>query len=115
MVSMEASTIYLTELYNAITNKSDLNHTHNTLTPTLINANSNLNDYIEQGSYYCPQDVVASTILNSPSKKAFHLEIYKHAGVRQVLMTYMIEKVETFERNYYKGNWSNWKQFQYIE
>lgn len=88
---------------------------HNTLTPTLINANSNLNDYIEQGSYYCPQDVVASTILNSPSKKAFHLEIYKHAGVRQVLMTYMIEKVETFERNYYKDKWSDWKQVQFVE
>ena len=55
----------------------------------------------------------ARTLKNCPVTEAFHLECYRHAGVRQVLQTFSPTRVRTFERNYYAtegGNWSEWYQ-----
>ena len=99
-------------LYNA---KANTEHTHNSLTPILIPEGSDLNDYITQGSYYCQPNVVSATIANTPHEQSFHLEVYRHAGVRQVFMSYHPTVVKTWERNYYNGNWGAWRQVQFIE
>lgn len=54
------------------------------------------------------ENTTAQTLVNCPTEEAFHLEVYRHAGVRQVLQTYPVYNVKTFERNYYNNNWSDW-------
>lgn len=113
--SMSNITGLESELDSLNSAKANISHTHNSLTPILIPEGSDLNDYITQGSYYCQPNVVSATIANTPYEKSFHLEVYRHAGVRQVFMSYHPTVVETWERNYYDGQWSAWKQVQFIE
>lgn len=81
----------------------------NTLHPALINYNSNLDDIIKPGMYYCPSNEIASSIINNPTSLAFSLLVEKHAGYKQTLTTYLNNAdVETFFRNEYSGMWSPW-------
>ena len=88
--------------------KADASHIHSRLNPTNIPKNADLNDYTTQGSFYVGENVTAQTLANCPTEEGFHLEVYRHAGVRQVLQTYPVYNVKTFERNYYNNNWSDW-------
>lgn len=88
--------------------KADASHIHSRLNPTAIPLNDDLNDYITQGSFYCASNATAQTLTNCPVEEAFHLEVYRHAGVRQVLQLYPTYSVITYERNYYNNKWSNW-------
>lgn len=88
--------------------KADASHIHSRLNPTNIPQNADLNDYTTQGSFYVDANTTAQTLANCPTEEAFHLEVYRHAGVRQVLQTYPTYDVKTFERNYYNNNWSDW-------
>ena len=94
--------------YSLYTTKANVNHIHSRLNPTGIPENADLNDYTTQGSFYVGSNVTVETLANCPTEEAFHLEVYKHAGVRQVLQTYPTYNVKTFERNYYNNNWSDW-------
>ena len=88
--------------------KADASHIHSRLNPTSIPENADLNDYITQGSYYCQPNVVSATIANTPHEQSFHLEVYQHAGVRQVFTSYHPDIVKTWERNYYNKQWGDW-------
>ena len=90
--------------------KANANHVHNRLNPTNIPKNADLNDYTTQGSFYVGENATAQTLANCPIEEAFHLEVYRHAGVRQVLQAHSTYNVKTFERNYYANNWSDWYQ-----
>ena len=112
MVSMEASTIYLTGLYNA---KANYHHNHSRINPEVIPAGTDLNDLTLQKSYFTGSNSTAETLINCPTDKSFHLEVYQHSGVRQVLYTASATNVATYERNYNDGIWSDWKQLQYAD
>ena len=96
------------ELDSLNTTKANASHVHSRLNPTGIPENADLNDYTTQGSFYVGENATAQTLTNCPTEEAFHLEVYRHAGVRQVLQTYPVYNVKTFERNYYNNNWSDW-------
>ena len=103
----------ITSLNNSLTNKANASHIHSRLNPTSIPENADLNDYTTQGSFYCPLTATATSLANCPTNKAFHLEVYRHAGVRQVLYCYFATEVWTYERNFTgtggNGNrWSEW-------
>ena len=72
-----------------------------------------MNDYTTQGSFRCEMNVTAATLTNCPTNKSFHLEVYAHAGVRQVLYCYFDTEVWTYERNFTGtgsngSRWSEW-------
>nr|DAT38259.1 MAG TPA: Baseplate component [Caudoviricetes sp.] len=84
------------------------NHAHYSLEPKLINGNSDLNDYVVAGMYYCSADATVATLLNCPSRHAFSLLVEKHAGTRQTLTEYMREPFHIFVRNKYSNTWGPW-------
>lgn len=102
-------------LYNA---KANISHTHNSLTPILIPEGSDLNDYIEQGIYYCSSNSTVATLINPPTSYAFFLEVQSvgSAGVIQIFRTVSTTQ-ETYERRYIpylSVKWYPWKQVQFI-
>ena len=99
--------------------KANINHTHNSLTPLTIPESSDLNDYTEQGTYYCPSTATVATLINSPTDYAFFLEVQSvgGAGTIQILRTASTTS-ETYERRYIpylSVKWYPWKQVQFIE
>ena len=100
----------MNELYSA---KANFDHTHSRLTPVVIPPNTDLNDLTVQRSYFTGSNSTAETLINCPTDKSFHLEVYQHSGVRQVLYTASATNVATYERNYNDKVWSDWKQLQY--
>lgn len=86
------------------------NHTHHSLEPQPIPGNSDLNDYVVPGMYYCSADVTAATLLNIPSHHAFSLLVEKHAGTRQTLTEYMRSPFQIFVRNKYSNEWGPWQR-----
>lgn len=105
----------ITSLNNSLANKANASHIHSRLIPTSIPANADLNDYTTQGSFKCEMNVTAATLTNCPTNKAFHLEVYAHAGVRQVLYTYVNSEVWIYMRNWSgsgsNGNfWDEWRK-----
>lgn len=96
--------------------KANINHTHNSLTSVSIPEGSDLNDYTEQGTYRCSQNSIVASLSNCPTNLAFHLEIYLHVGVMQVLMTHDINNPEIFVRNYYSplDDWGSWFKLELI-
>lgn len=86
------------------------NHAHYSLVPKLINGNSDLNDYVVAGMYYCSADVTVATLLNCPSRNAFSLFVEKHAGIKQTLTEYMRSPFKIFVRNKYGNAWGAWQR-----
>lgn len=80
----------------------------------LISAESDLNSYITEGEYYCPENATVETLANSPTGVAFHLTIERHAGVVQTLTTFEPGDLQVFQRNYYFG-WGSWKKVPTID
>lgn len=96
-----------------------MEHTHNSLTPLTIPESSDLNDYTEQGYYFCPSTATVATLINSPTSYAFFLEVQSvgGAGVIQIVKTASSTN-ETYERRYIPYlsiKWYPWKQVQFIE
>ena len=118
MVSMEASTIYLTGLYNA---KANIEHTHKNIVKTGILPNgADLNDYTSVG-YWTANIAVTASLLNKPtnppisSNSGIRLEVLENSnGAIQIITTYHInaEQVNIYFRHYVVGdasdNWSDW-------
>lgn len=105
-----------TEVDDKLSDKADFDHIHSRLVPTSIPANADLNDYTTQGSFKCGMNVTATTLTNCPTNKAFHLEVYAHAGVRQVLYTYIDKDNWAYERNWSGsgGNGNRWDEWRRI-
>lgn len=105
-----------TEVDDKLSDKADFDHVHSKLVPTSIPENADLNDYTTQGSFKCGMNVTAATLINCPTNKAFHLEVYAHAGVRQVLYTYMDKDNWAYERNWSGsgGNGNRWDEWRRI-
>ena len=76
--------------------------------PIRINASSDLNNYTNPGTYYCPADADAKTIANVPVKCAFSLQVERHAGFKQIFTCYWDTDAKTFVRNNYDGKWGQW-------
>lgn len=76
--------------------------------PQKVPANGNLNNYTTPGFYYNNTDADTATILNTPTNNAFSLEVFRHAGHRQVFRVYLKDTPLTYERNLYGGIWGRW-------
>lgn len=76
-----------------------------------IEANTDLNSITTPGYYVCRDNATAATLLNSPTVKAFSLEVYSHAGIHQRLTIYLSYDVHTYVRNYYGNVWGGWQNF----
>lgn len=50
-----------------------------------IGSNSDLNLYKTIGNYYCPQNSIAQTLINSPIKKAFTMKVEHPTGRTEYL------------------------------
>ena len=73
-----------------------------------IAANTNLNNLIIPGFYYCPANSTVGTLANSPTTNAFFLIVGKHAGVYQEIVEYVTGNPKRFMRNQYGGTWGSW-------
>ena len=70
---------------------------------------ADLNNYTKTGFYYCPYSTDAENIANMPSERvAFSLEVIKHSGVHQRLITYPSNNFNVYMRQYYNGIWGEW-------
>lgn len=78
----------------------------------LTTTGTDLNSIQDEGPYYCSANATATTFLNSPTKNAFSLRVWKAAGVIQELTEYMSDNNrKTYQRAYYGVNtWSDWVQ-----
>lgn len=75
---------------------------------TPIPADVDLNSYLTEGFYYCSGSNTAASLTNCPTKLAFSLSVFKHAGCNQRLIEYITPSFRIFTRNYYNGSWSPW-------
>jgi hypothetical protein len=74
-----------------------------------IPANADLNNYTENGFYYCPANADAQTMLNVPTTAAFSLFVEQHAGIKQTFTEYYnAGYFRTFIRNKYSTTWGPW-------
>lgn len=80
-----------------------LHHGH-----TDIPANSNLNNYTDEGWYRCRANASAATLENCPTSNAFSLEVAVHAGISQTLTEYMTNSPKIYCRNMYGDAWGAW-------
>lgn len=76
--------------------------------PQRVPASSNLDNYITPGFYYNNSDADTATIANTPTNNAFSLQVFRHAGFRQVFKIYATTTPWTYERNFYSGTWGRW-------
>ena len=76
--------------------------------PGYLGANTDLNNIIEPGLYYCPLNTDAGTMKNIPRTMAFSLFVEKHAGVKQTFTNYQDWYAITYVRNLYNGIWGDW-------
>lgn len=73
-----------------------------------LGENTNLNNIIDPGLYYCPANAVVNTMTNVPRTMAFSLLVEKHAGVKQTFTNYEPTNSITYVRNFYNGSWGGW-------
>lgn len=108
----------LDSLNNAITNKSDIGHTHTTLARTAyIAADEDLNNYTIPG-FYIASAPNTTTLLNKPSNLTgggIRLEVLLQGnGVTQIIRVYHFEDeyIKMYFRHYYTVNevWTSWQQ-----
>lgn len=78
--------------------------------PIRIPAGQDLNNYTTPGMYYCPLNVDAQQIANTPVNLAFSLLVEQHAGVKQTFTQYYSDDPKTWVRNLYAGVWGPWKE-----
>ncbi|MDI9460753.1 MAG: DUF859 family phage minor structural protein [Saccharofermentanales bacterium] len=78
--------------------------------PELIPANSDLNNYMREGHFYCSTNAAVATLLNCPTGNAFSMSVEKHAGYCQRLITYHTHLWVEYIRNYYNGTWGPWRR-----
>ncbi|MBL1229947.1 BppU family phage baseplate upper protein [Enterococcus sp. BWB1-3] len=74
-----------------------------------IPESADLNDYRSEGHYNCSLNLTTKTLMNCPVQLAFSLEVTKHSGIHQKLITHPISGWLTFERNFYNNSWGEWK------
>lgn len=74
-------------------------------TVTAIPTNADLNNYQTAGDYVCALNTTAATLKNSPTAKAFGLEVVKTAGVIQRLSVY--DDSTMYVRKFY-STWGSW-------
>ncbi|WP_432480800.1 pyocin knob domain-containing protein [Moraxella sp. ZY200743] len=79
--------------------------------PTQI-TRGDLDNYKEIGFYYCEADAYARDIANTPSNRAFALEVVRAAGVVQIFRKY--ETAIVYMRAFYR-RWSPWKRLATTE
>lgn len=82
----------------------------NHLIPQQIPANTNLEDILQPGMYFCPSSTDVATIGGAPEGVAFSLLVEKHAGVKQTFTTYFTGNFNIYVRNYYSNIWGSWKK-----
>lgn len=86
------------------------------LVSTEIVADDDLNDFKEEGWYFCPYSI--STILNTPVNLAFSLIINRttgNSGCVQRFYSFYPVNPRSFIRTYHDGTWSNWREYKYID
>ncbi|MDL4876463.1 hypothetical protein [Enterococcus gallinarum] len=74
-------------------------------TVTAIPTDADLNNYQTAGDYVCALNTTAATLKNSPTAKAFGLEVVKTAGVIQRLSVY--DDSTMYVRKFYR-TWGSW-------
>lgn len=79
--------------------------------PTQITS-GDLDNYKEIGVYYCEGNAYARNIANTPSNRAFALEVVRAAGVVQIFREY--ETAVVYMRAFY-NSWSPWKRLATTE
>ncbi len=73
-----------------------------------ISAEENLNNITTPGFYCCRANVIAISLVNSPTTIAFVLKVSKHAGVMQELTEYLTSGAKRYFRNFYNNAWGQW-------
>ena len=81
---------------------------------TQLEQYTDLNEVIEPGMYYTPSSAHAQSMQNTPTDLAFSLLVEKHAGVKQTLTSYRTDNFDMYIRNYYNGQWGNWRRLSFI-
>lgn len=77
-----------------------------------IPENANLNDYTNDGWYYCSNNSRVATFTNCPTTNALYMEVHTHAGKYQHIVEYMTSGAKHYHRNYYNDAWGAWTEWK---
>ena len=80
------------------------------LTAVELQPNVDLNDIRESGVYYTSLNTNAATMLNTPIKEAFYLEVISidENLTKQVWTHFNTTVGDIYTRKYYRGTWGEW-------
>ncbi|OMC63977.1 hypothetical protein BK125_30685 [Paenibacillus odorifer] len=84
-----------------------------------VPANTDLNEFRNEGDYFCPSNATAATILNMPAAiagQSFYLRNSRHAGANQSIVSYNSNAFRIYTRNYYSAanpTWSDWMEIEH--
>lgn len=106
---LSATKLTTARTINGVSFNGTANITFNSLYPSAIAANTDLNTITQSGMYYCAANVTVATLTNCPTTNAFSLLVERHAGTKQTLTTYTTSSSSMWYRNYYNGTWGAWK------
>jgi hypothetical protein len=83
-----------------------------------VPANTDLNEFRNEGDYFCPSNATAATILNMPTSiagQSFYLRNNRHAGANQNIVSYNSTSFKIYTRNFYSSATPQWSPWQEIE
>ena len=84
-----------------------------------LNANDDLNDYLETGNYYCGKDVTAKTLINCPCNVAFTMKILRSTGLffpAQLIIEHMTGTIyyRMYDTTYDLNTWRSWSKIESV-
>lgn len=82
------------------------------INPQAIASSTDLNNITAIGWYHCKSNATAATLTHCPTSNAFYMEVKEHAGTWQHIVEYMTSGWKHYDRNYYNGTWSDWREWK---
>ena len=75
-----------------------------------IPSNSDLNDCLTAGVYYCPSTAIANTISNTPVKAGFRLEVRQIIAAERYSQLLFANNNNSYQLYFraYTGTWGAW-------
>ena len=99
---------------NNVTPDSNANVNIKNLIATQLVNGQDLNNIKTEGRYQCDTDSVAATLLNSPLKTAFYLDVYVNSStqVKQVITSSNVTP-QVYIRTLVNNTWGSWRTVQF--
>lgn len=107
---------YVRKVNNVVPDSNANVNVKNLIATKLVNG-QDLNNIKAEGRYQCDTNSVATTLLNSPIKTAFYLDVFVNdsssSQVKQVITANAAE-MRIFMRTLVNDSWSGWQRVQFV-